>query len=80
MLLLATLALSPLISLATDTWQERTAWARYFADAGVDTPKREAIGRAVLRSIQALPPNAVVEPTRWLAERREREIRFRRRG
>lgn len=31
---------------------------------GSDLPKREGIGRAILRSVQALPPDATIEPTR----------------
>lgn len=51
-------------------WVERPNGAVFFAlnidmpSGGADIPKREAIGRAVLRSIQALPPNNPIEPAR----------------
>lgn len=48
-------------------WVERPEGPVFFAlnvdmpNGGSDTPKREAIGRAVLRSVQALPPGAAVD-------------------
>jgi beta-lactamase class D len=51
-------------------WVERPEGPVFFAlnidmpNGGSDTPKREAIGRAVLRSVQALPPGAALEPNR----------------
>ena len=51
-------------------WVERPEGPVFFAlnidmpNGGSDVPKREAIGRAVLRSVQALPPGAAPEPTR----------------
>jgi beta-lactamase class D len=51
-------------------WVERPDGPVFFAlnidmpNRGDDAPKREAITRAILRSIQALPPNNTIEPTR----------------